>query len=342
MRTDPQLRLLFPELLPTEQLELAKAARLLTERRLGDALLRSDAATRARGRRELAALVDLPAAEAPVATRSEACDEHDQHFDVARISGDPGTVFLVGLLMSYLDMQENVERMGTSLAQTEWNQLMGAPAAIFGFALGPGSHERAIIPERGPEYLPLERWQVGHRQFFTLIQSIAVALGGLLAASKQQDVPQMRDWALLAARQVLGAAASLRLAADFRPADYSDGVRASMLPPQLGPGFSGLQTRDHRHLVTLFRRVRSALPALEPAREEYEEFVGAVGRLYEAHAFVCSRFGGDQLPSLLMEATGHGANDKSGVEVVHEFTARRVGLLVPADRRDALAVRGAD
>jgi hypothetical protein len=99
-----------------------------------------------------------------------------------------------------------------------------------------------------------------------------------------------------------------------------------MLPPQVGPGFSGLQTRDHQHLVRTFGEVRSALPRLT-ITQGYKDFVAEVSELYDAHGYVCARFGGDRLPSLRMAAATNGRTDRSGVEVVREMAARRTALL---------------
>ena len=51
------------------------------------------------------------------------------------------------------------------------------------------------------------------------------------------------------------AGASMRFASELPPPVYVERVRPTVLPPHVGPGFSGFQTRDHRRLVTVFRQL---------------------------------------------------------------------------------------
>jgi hypothetical protein len=67
---------------------------------------------------------------------------------------------------------------------------------------------------------------------------------------------------------------------------------------------------------------------MDTISESYADFTAAVHRLYDAHAYVCARFGGDKVPSLRM-AAARGQIRRSGVEVVRGFAARRVSLLEP-------------
>lgn len=328
------LCLLDPDQLPVDRDSLARAATTLTNNRVDDRLLHAPEPERHRARDLLVSdrLVHRTLASSRVSPHlRENCDEHDRHFGVVRVHGDAGTIFLASLMISYLDMLDNVERAGTSLDRGQWSDLLRVPTLAFDFALrrspsmidGPGR----VPPGRG-EYLPHERWHIGHRLFFTLIQATTQALTSLLRAARVGDGAGMEECMTLARFTVLGSAAALPLAADFEPVDYENGVRRTMLPPYVGPGFSGLQTRDHHHLIHTLVQLRSIAPAMDSISESYAEFTAAVHRLYDAHAFVCARFGGDKVPSLRMAAARRQIR-RSGVEVVRGFAARRVSLLEP-------------
>ncbi len=105
-----------------------------------------------------------------------------------------------------------------------------------------------------------------------------------------------------------------------------------MKPPAVNAGFSGLQTRDHLELVTWMRRFRrgGGLDRLAPASGAAVH--AAVEHLYEAHVWVCDRFGGAVEPSLLMEqAAQDGERPESGVAAARRLARQRLGHLTPAD-----------
>jgi hypothetical protein len=275
--------------------------------------------------------------------QEEDCDEHDRYFDVVRVGGDPAATFLAGLLLAYVEVLTDAERAGTTLPAAEWQDLIRVPVAVFDFAAtradrgGPGDGrpgdgwEIPVPAGPGPATgdAAEDRWRVGHHQFFVLIQAITVALSCALTAAQEEDKAELADCLDLVTTVVLGSAASMRFAADFPRAVYEAAVRPDMLPPTVSAGFSGLQTRDHRYLVQIFGRLRDALPAMVAAGPAYERFVGAVERMYQAHAWVCARFGGEELPSLRMAARSAGCSGKSGVDVVREFAGHRLTLLDP-------------
>lgn len=286
------LGLLPSELLPMSRGELAVAAAVLAEHDLGDDVLDGEDDYRLEARHALAG--DEVIVRMALSETNPDGVEHDRYFGVRRVEGNAAGVFLGGLLVSYLDAIDNAERMGTTLGDDEWRELMSAPTTLFDFALDRRAARHRFVPSapqgRG-EYLPYRRWRIGHRLFFTLTQSITVALGGLLRAIDQQDVQAMRDWVVLATPQVLGSSSALRLAADFEPSDYDACVRDTMEPPSAGPGVSALQARDHLYLLGTLERLQAVLPALDAVSQEYDEFTDAVQKLFESHHWLTERFG---------------------------------------------------
>jgi hypothetical protein len=297
MTANDLLGLLPSELLPTSREALHAAAVALAGNDLGDDVLDSEDDYRQQARASLAG--DRFVVRAALSEPDADGADHDYYFGVTRVGGDAAVVFLGGLLVTYLDALDNAERMGTGLGDEEWGELLAAPTALFDFALDrrAGRHRSAPTSPRGRgEYLPFQRWRVGHRLFSALIQSISVALGGLLRSTYEHDLPAMRDWVVLATPLVLGSAAALRLAADFEPSDYDACVRSGMEPPSATPAISFLEARDHRYLVGVLEQIRLALPHLEPVSVEYDEFTDAVQRLFEAHHWLTERFGQANTP----------------------------------------------
>src|SRR5260221_7453410 len=101
-----------------------------------------------------------------------------------------------------------------------------------------------------------------------------------------------------------------------------------MAPPVVRAGFSGLQTRDHAHLVRLFGSLTPVLRS-GAAGEGHPEFVEALVSAYAAHEFICARFRGDVLPSLRMAAASGGRTRRTGVEVIRELMHARLALIDP-------------
>ncbi|MFJ3831825.1 hypothetical protein ACIPWI_28195 [Streptomyces sp. NPDC090046] len=125
-------------------------------------------------------------------------------------------------------------------------------------------------------------------------------------------------------------AVSMRYAADFPPELYAE-VRATMTPPAVTAGFSGLQTRDHQELVNWMRRLKpgGGLDRLDPASRT--AVPAAVQHLYDAHVWVCDRFGGSAEPSLLMAQAAQAAGERaeSGVAAAERLAHRRLRYLTP-------------
>jgi translation elongation factor EF-Tu-like GTPase len=108
-----------------------------------------------------------------------------------------------------------------------------------------------------------------------------------------------------------------------------------MAPPVVRAGFSGLQTRDHTHLVRVFTALKPILARDSVRDAAHEEFIDSVVSAYAAHEYICARFRGDVLPSLRMAATSRGRTQRSGVDVIRELMRARLALIDPPAGRMA-------
>jgi hypothetical protein len=262
--------------------------------------------------------------------------EHDRYFAVTRIGGDAGVAFVAGLVLAHVSAYEDCVSMGvTLLDETQWGLLFGGLQALSWMAdeqdSGPDDYPAAppLAPQWRDPYDPGKRWLIGHQLFFALIQGAIVGLNCYLSASSVGAAEEVDKGLDLAAVFMRGSAAAMRYTSDFAAVDYDAIVRPAMAPPVVRAGFSGLQTRDHAHLVRLFAAVRPML-ATGGRTAAYEAFVESVVAAYQAHEFICARFRGDVLPSLRMAATTRGTTQRSGVAVIRDMMRARLRLIDPA------------
>lgn len=336
------LALPVPDLLPSSWSQLTAA--LLTAD-LSTSTLDTFATSQGRSAlvKRMGQLLDRPPSPAadqaravisPLSTVAESEQaEHDRYFNVTRRRDDAGVSFVAGVVVAYAAAYENCRRMGvTLLDEAEWERFLGGLRALAAIADG-GAHVDAAwlpVPTGQPGgYDPKLRWLVGHQLFFALIQGAIVGLN-CFAAAGSSGLRRDADRGLtLAAAFMRSSAAAMRFASDFEPSDYDATVRPSMAPPAVRDGFSGLQTRDHAHLVRLFAALKPVLAAAV-ASDARRDFVDSVISAYASHEFICARFRGDVLPSLRMAAHSRGKSQRSGVEVIGDMMRARLALIDPS------------
>jgi hypothetical protein len=262
----------------------------------------------------------LPPVSGPA--HAEQC-EHDRYFEITRIHGDPADTFIAGLVLAHVAAYEDSLAMGvTLLHDAEWQRLHGGLDALTQLA---GAAPGLAVPFRPQPaqwrdgYDPATRWLIGHQLFFALIQGAIIGLNCFAVDGGD-------DGLRLATAFLHSSAEAMKYTSDFAPDDYDTVVRPAMAPPAVRAGFSGLQTRDHAHLVRLFAALKPALNTggQTPA---YRDFVEAVVSAYAAHEFICARFRGNVLPSLRMAANSRGRTQRSGVEVIREMMRARLALI---------------
>jgi hypothetical protein len=273
-------------------------------------------------------------------------DEHDRYFRVIRTLHNPTETFLTGLSTIYSSVRENGQEMATELLDTSsWRELFAAWDKLLEFAdtpppsFGPGTASQAAEsigtptpPRPGDGSGPAARWLLGHQLFFVLIQGTIVGLNCYLQAEERDDASAALAGLTLATAFMRSSAPAIRFASDFDPIDYSTRIRPAMAPPAVAAGFSGLQTRDHAFLVSLFGRLRATLHKRGSTDAAFEEFVDATVGVYEAHSFICARFNGTVLPSLRMAAASQGRSTQPGVEALRGIMRARLFALTGSNR----------
>jgi hypothetical protein len=268
--------------------------------------------------------------------------EHDRYFQVTRAKHRPAFAFVRGLLQSHSSVHENGLAMGLSIVDpVEWQEMFAGLDALLRYAAGDGLKEGVPVvlrpaPRHSPAgYDPERRWLIGHQLFFALLQGVIVGINCYLEASSEDpddEAAADADAAVrVAAAFMRSSAAAIKFTSDFGPVDYEERIRPAMSPPAVREGFSGLQTRDHAHLITLFGRLRATAAAhgQGPAGEAFEQFVEATVTAYEAHKFICARFGGDVLPSLRMAAASRGRTTQAGLTALRQLMRARLFALTP-------------
>ncbi len=265
---------------------------------------------------------------------NERPEEHDYFFNIVRVSGNPLRVLAHSILQAYGELLEDTLAEGTSLNSSEWSRLRAAFDTMLHYI----SQEPAQPLVNTSRYLPtasshsrgepdpLRRWRIGHHVFLTLIQNLVVAFGCFGSAITSNDLPEAVVALELATILMWGSASALRFAGDFQPQQYEAVVRPVMMPPNLEPGFSGLQSRDHYYLIKSLSRLKPVFMKLDPyLRSQHHQFLQAFDAAYEAHKLVCARFKGNELPSLRMNLDAK----QSAVDVLDQLKHVRLRNLQP-------------
>ncbi|MGW0798302.1 hypothetical protein [Streptomyces sp. NPDC002692] len=251
---------------------------------------------------------------------------HDRHFAVERVEGDSAALLASAVLVSDLLVRMDLAEAGTTLGG-EPEELLGVTAFLTGgLSLSVKSREWAPADASAAAHL---RWLIGHQRFFVVLQLLSSALSGVdHAAGTAREEEAVREFTWLCR----SASTCMRYAADFPPHWYGE-VRDTMVPPAVNAGFSGLQTRDHQHLVSVMRTLKNGGGLDRLAPRSAEAVHAGVSQLYDAHVWVCDRFGGSTEPSLLMAQARQGAG-RPAVGQDPSAPDSRSGTAVPLTRAE--------
>jgi hypothetical protein len=334
-KIDEKILLPMPELLPTRRVELSALSRQLADARFDPSILRMAATGDTTGPRVIIShsydQFVRPAVEPQTSGWSLQNREQDSFFGVIRVDGNTAGILICGVFLAFVEALDQACAAGSSLTAAEWEQLLAGPAAMLHYYVGSPSSPGYLAPSLphtpAPAGEPRIQWEIGHRLFFTLTQCITVALSCFAAEYAAGNTGQSVVALNLATTLMRAAATSMRFASDFPAADYHADVRLSMRPPHVGPGFSGVMGRDHQVLVSLLRRLRPIFSSLDRAATALDEFRAATRGLFTAHELVCSKFGGDDLPSLLMETRGTCSPTETASTVARRLSQRRLSLI---------------
>ncbi|MFD9704616.1 hypothetical protein [Lentzea sp. NPDC059081] len=241
-----------------------------------------------------------------------ACEVHDDFFVVRRADGDAASLLAGAILLSDLVVRRDLATHGTTVDSDPDGMLLGVSGFLTGTPVPAGKDLdwRADDPAAAANH----RWLAGHQRFFVLMQLLVVAVKQL---RDRPDSPAVRDFAWLCR----SSAHAMRYAADFPPELYGE-VRDTMAPPAVNAGFSGLQTRDHRELVAQFRKLKQDGVMARLGEHGAGAVREAVREMYDAHLWVCDRFGGSTEQSLLMEQLG--GKHETGLESAEKLACQRL------------------
>ncbi|MFI6096839.1 hypothetical protein ACIA8G_14855 [Lentzea sp. NPDC051213] len=255
-------RLLHPDLVPQRRESLQHAASMLVQMGLDDTVL-SASLVHQRLARVVLASSDV------IEWKPGFCFEepagHDERFDIVRVGGDRGGVFLSSILIAYLDVLENATRMDTSITEDSWRTLLWAPTALFDHVLRrPQVGMTVVTPGGGTDHLPRERSQAGHRLYLALMQAVRFAVSGVTRA--EDDRPLVEDCVTLATACLRAATVALAFACDVRPGRHE------------APPLAITDTSEHRYLWQVISEVRAAVP-----RARFEQFASALRGLNDVY-----------------------------------------------------------
>ncbi|MDQ3157703.1 MAG: hypothetical protein M3Q98_13425 [Actinomycetota bacterium] len=239
--------------------------------------------------------------------------DNDRAFGIARVEGGDPALVLGPVFTTLARLYADVLDGGSSLSREDWTDLERVMACCVSFPLldqsawtrGAFSHPgvaRTVDAER--------RWVIGHHLFMIISEFLIIAGNFLEAASADGD-RAMEAKAISAITTLLrGASAAFRYACDFGTDDYNEVIRPSLSPPIAPEGMSGMNWRDHVHLMATFRRLRNHFPDHGDGLDrERSELRAAYERMYVSHTHVCKHFVGSEESSLSLSAKTRSAVD---------------------------------
>jgi hypothetical protein len=282
----------------------------------------------------------LPQSDAPLPTAVPAsaygnrvlADDaaHDRYFRVYRVPGREGVAFLRSVLMAaalfHGEMQSAYGAAEARRFAAVSGGLTALLAAIAGLPLAAVEYLAPEPGERASPVAPMWRWVLGHQIFAVLTQGIIFALQEFEQCMRAAQGEHARAALALAADLLMASATAFRFTADFPAPAYHEVVRPSMMSAEVGEGFSGLLSVDHRRLVSVLVRLRPLMAETAATLAlEHQRLSMALSYVYGDHKFVCARFGGAEKPSLRCP----NSSPLPGVEQLQRYQQARVELLRP-------------
>ncbi len=265
----------------------------------------------------------------------ERYEEHDDYFGIVRVAGNPLRVEIHSILQAYGELLQEGITLGTRLSPLEWGRLRIAFDSMLRFLIKEPSAESTVdsayalpSPAADCKFEPVRRWRIGHHVFLVLIQSLVVSFNCFGNMIRAGNLSEAKTLLKLATRLMFGSASALRFAGDFRGEQYENQVRPSMMPPNLEPGFSGLQSMDHQYLTKSLANLKPIFTNLDPCLQaQHAQFTRAFEVTYDAHKFVCARFRGEEIPSLRMNP----GSKRSAVAVLDQLKSVRLRAVNPSE-----------
>jgi hypothetical protein len=254
---------------------------------------------------------------------------------VRRLTESEGTAFLRSVLIAarlfHLEMASDYAAPDAQRFAAVGGGLAALLGQIGGVRLAPVEHTAPDARAAPTSVDPMRRWVLGHQIFAALTQGIIFALQEFEAALPALEEQRARDALTLAADLMTASATAFRFTADFPPAAYRVVVRPSMMGRDVGEGFSGLLSVDHRRLVAVLVRIRPLMgEAAQRLMVEHGRLNLALTHVYGDHKFVCAQFGGAEKASLRCPHS----SPLPAVEQLKRYQSARVDLLRASSESD--------
>lgn len=262
------------------------------------------------------------------AGKASTTETHDQYCRIVRYTQATPAAYLhavcgsIGLLMA--DLAEAPSSIETSRLEHIAASLRASVAFALNDPMPPSVVELRKAPVAVHDDYHARRWIRGHQVFTTICQCLIFAFDSLEEAANVGSTQGLASAADLISDLLLASAHALEYTGDFSAEIYDTVIRVSMCQPFQPPGFSGLLSIDHKHLV---KRMKAMKPTMQKLSDwspaQYQNIQTSLSAVYASHKFVCSRFVGSDKPSLLMA----GQEETTAVEQLDRFEKMRLRAL---------------
>ncbi len=235
--------------------------------------------------------------------RADGALDNDRAFGIRRVTPTSASVVLVGWFLTLGRFLDDLALYGTSLDPREQHQLERGVACCGTLIAGTDPGDLHIAskpwPSTGPEPDAERRWVIGHHLFMILAQGLGLAAAHVRHGADTDNTASLRIGLNALTTLLDGAAAAFHYTCDFAVSDYEEIIRPSLSPPVAPEGMSGLNWRDHVHLMATLAPLRGQLsPRGDDLDTTRLRLRAAYHRMYAAHIHVCQHFVGTQEPSL--------------------------------------------
>lgn len=262
------------------------------------------------------------------AGKSSTTETHDQYCKIVRYTKATPAAYLHAVCSSIGILMADLAEAPSSIEASRLEHVAASLRASIAFALNEPMPAGVVELRRAPVAIHddahARRWIRGHQVFTTICQCLIFGFDSLEEAADVQSHEGMKQAAQLISDLLLASAHALEYTGDFSAEIYETVIRVSMCQPFQPPGFSGLLSIDHRHLVKRMKAMKPTMQRLSEALpDHYQGIQTSLAAVYASHKFVCSRFVGADKPSLLMAEQ----QESNAIEQLDRFEKMRLRSL---------------
>lgn len=258
--------------------------------------------------------------------------EHEHYFDIVRVDINNLELVMDNLLHSFSLVMADAQNQPCTMPKQDFEVFL---TCLQGFASIAADMDTDIQPveirfdyQPNNEHLedPVYRWKVGHYLFFSIIQMLIVSLSWLKQAIEQKDEALVKKTLVCTSNLYRSSIVGFIYGTNYHSDNYQNEIRESMGPPEYSPGFSDINSVDHRYMLKLLSDVRKLGLDDYQHLDEFHNYLEAIASLYDQHSLVCKEAVGATSSLLQMTGTEEQQTDPAYLEIQNKYKVRTMKL----------------